>query len=381
MSPPASTLGRILQLLIVATFTWLGGPPHGFAQNPPMRGLRFWLDSSDIDANPKTRNPTQHVAVAAWKDKVRGITFVQKDWLRQPVMGKLKNAEAVRFHRNAHLIATDLQDVAFADNRLGTIVQMFDAHPGNEVSLGGLEIADSISTAYIATHICANGCAGAGLVGGVGIQANNGPFENAYYSGRMPVADGQFHVAIVASDSKEWLFNTDGQPIATLEKLLGKNEGRWFADIPNIDYMNLGSFTGGTMKPSPTDPAHIGNFGDIMIYSHVLAEDEMAQLSAYAQKKYRESTELPPAPSALGATRAYVKLSWDVMPEEVLGYNIYRKSRADAEYKRMNESILLTPKFVDFDVVSGRKYYYAVSSVAYKSKAEGDKSEALEVVP
>lgn len=381
MRPPASTLKQNLQLLIVAAVTCLGISSHGFAQTPPMRGLRFWLDATDIDANPKTKNPPQDAAIIAWRDKVRGVTLVQKDWLRQPVMGKLKNAEAVRFHENAHIIATGLQDVAFANNSVGTIVLMFDANPDDAVSLGGLEIADSASTAYIATHICANGCGRAGLVGGLGIQANNGPFDNAYSSGRMPVADGQFHVAIVASNSKKWLFNTDGQPITTTEQLLGENEGKWFADIPNIDYLNLGSFTGGTMKTSADDPGHIGSFGDIMIYSHLLTEDEMARLSAYAHKKYRESAALPSAPSAVAATRAYVQLTWDAMPEEVLGYNIHRKARVDTKFKRVNESILLTPSFVDFDIVPGRKYYYAVSSVAYKSKAEGDRSEALEVVP
>ena len=375
------TLRRIVGLLIVAGFAWLCCPPQGFAQGPPMRGLRFWLDATDIDANPKTRNPTQDVAVFTWKDKVRGITFVQNDWLRQPAMGKLKNADAVRFHRNAHMIAADLQNVAFADNTRGTIVQMFDAHPGNQISLGGLEVGDSSSTAYIATHICANGCGRAGLVGGVGIQANNGPFDNSYYSGRVPVADGEFHVAIVASNSEEWLFNTDRDPVATTEQLLGNNEGKWFADIPNIDYVNFGSFTGGTMKPSVGDPGHIGNIGDIMIYSHVLTEENMAQLYKYAQSKYRGSTGLPTAPSAGVATRTYVALEWDTIPEEVLGYNIYRKSRADGEYKRINELTLLTPRFIDFDVVSGRRYYYAVCSVAHKEKTEGDKSEALEVVP
>ena len=372
---------KIALLFIMTVAAWLGGPSRGYAQGPPVVGLRFWLDASDMDANPNTKNPTQDAAVAIWKDKIRGITLVQDDWLRQPVMGQLKNAEAVHFDKQSHLIATGLENVAFAGDTGGTIVQMFNARPLNEWSLAGLEIADSKSTAYIATHVCANGCWGTGLVGGLAIQANNGPFKNAYFSGRATVADGEFHIAIIASNTNEWLFNTDGKPVTTVEKMLGKNEGQWFADMPNVDTVNFGNFTAGTGKPSASEPGHIGSVGDILIYDHLLNEEEMAKLSEYAFAKYKKPAGVPPAPSAPFATRAYVELAWDAIPEDVLGYNVYRKSRVDDEYERINESTVKTPRFVDYDIVPGRTYYYAVCSVNYKYKTEGDKSEAIKVVP
>lgn len=83
-------------------------------------------------------------------------------------------------------------------------------------------------------------------------------------------------------------------------------------------------------------------------------------------------------PSADGGA-AHVDLSWAVgLEPNVAGYQVYRSERAGALGTRVNKQLLLTPAFRDMNVVSGRRYFYAVTAVN-RSGAESVPSSAVSV--
>jgi len=106
----------------------------------PRDGLAFWLDASDLDADPETENLADGQLVGKWTDRVAGITITQDDPELQPVVDTLgkTNAPAVRF--NADFLVGPLGDASFLDDQAGTIIVVFSAdhsHEGYGFEVGG----------------------------------------------------------------------------------------------------------------------------------------------------------------------------------------------------------------------------------------------------
>ena len=63
----------------------------------------------------------------------------------------------------------------------------------------------------------------------------------------------------------------------------------------------------------------------------------------------------------------HVHLSWDApqnSPVAVVGYNVYRSTGANYQYRRLNTSLIKGTTFEDYLAQSGRSYDYAVRSVS-----------------
>ncbi len=76
---------------------------------------------------------------------------------------------------------------------------------------------------------------------------------------------------------------------------------------------------------------------------------------------------------------AYVDLSWVVSSEpDLAGYRVYRSERAGVLGTSLDTQLLLTPAFRDMNVVSGRRYLYAVTAVD-RSGNESSPSAAIGV--
>ncbi|MGA9885441.1 MAG: hypothetical protein WBQ34_17125 [Candidatus Acidiferrales bacterium] len=95
----------------------------------------------------------------------------------------------------------------------------------------------------------------------------------------------------------------------------------------------------------------------------------------------------PAAPSGLigifvpagNRVPAYVDLSWGVSPEpDLAGYRVYRSEQAGVLGTPLDNQLLLTPAFRDMNVVSGRRYLYAVTAVD-RSGNESSPSAAIVV--
>ena len=120
-----------------------GAPPL----EPPNKGLRFWLDASDLDANPKTANPDFGSRVSGWTDRIGGISLTQDDPKLQPTLAAAHGpdkadgfvgAAGVRFE-NGFLVAP-LTNAMFAKDQQGALVVFYTArhsHEGYGFEVGG----------------------------------------------------------------------------------------------------------------------------------------------------------------------------------------------------------------------------------------------------
>ena len=112
-----------LQTYVAARYT------KGQAVQPPQKGLRFWLDAGDLDADPNTPNPPVGGAVTAWTDKIGGLKLTQPEPKLQPNLGQLGAAPAVQFQN--HFLKAEAARAAFRKDRRGAMVVIFSAtHQG-----------------------------------------------------------------------------------------------------------------------------------------------------------------------------------------------------------------------------------------------------------
>ncbi len=105
---------------------------RGETPEPPVHGLRFWLDAGDIDSNAETPNPAVGSRVSAWVDKVAKISLTQAEVGRQPMLTQLGEAPALMFDKSflkANISRSGA--VPFLDDQIGSIVVIFSAlHKG-----------------------------------------------------------------------------------------------------------------------------------------------------------------------------------------------------------------------------------------------------------
>ena len=107
---------------------------------PPQEDLQFWLDAGDLDADPATANPPNGTRVAAWVDRINGMTLGQSDSQLQPRMSTLgPNASAaVRFEND--FLRGSVAGAPFVTNKRGAIVVVYSAthdHEGYGFEVGG----------------------------------------------------------------------------------------------------------------------------------------------------------------------------------------------------------------------------------------------------
>jgi fibronectin type 3 domain-containing protein len=97
----------------------------------------------------------------------------------------------------------------------------------------------------------------------------------------------------------------------------------------------------------------------------------------------------PPAtPTGLQAVfsgdprRPFIDLAWTPNTEsDIAGYNVYRRSADEQEFKKLNTELVKTPAFRDNAVQPGTKYIYSVSAVDLRGNESPKSAEASETVP
>lgn len=124
-----------------------GGNGEAQSENqlPPQKGLRFWLDAGDLDADPSTLNPKADSAVSTWKDKISGVSIAQTDATRQPSLVAIDSQAGrpasigVRFEDD-FLVGSLTGDEEFLKNQTGSLVVVYTArnsHEGYGFEVGG----------------------------------------------------------------------------------------------------------------------------------------------------------------------------------------------------------------------------------------------------
>jgi fibronectin type 3 domain-containing protein len=84
-------------------------------------------------------------------------------------------------------------------------------------------------------------------------------------------------------------------------------------------------------------------------------------------------------PSA--AKQHTVTLTWKASPSQVSGYNIYRKSKSEKEYRKINSSPVDALTYLDTGVESGRTYHYVVRAVDPQGRESVNSHEFTVTIP
>jgi hypothetical protein len=133
-----------------------------------------------------------------------------------------------------------------------------------------------------------------GSAAGFGLQAMGGSLGNNYIFGRSPVNDDRLHTSIVNGDGKRWSFFTDGRGPETTGSNAGTNKGQWFDDLSDPRHVTLGQYSEGTGRIKTAGAHHVGEFSQILIYDHPLAEVERHAIEEWLQAKYSETASDSP---------------------------------------------------------------------------------------
>ncbi len=340
---------------------------------PDVDGLRFWLDGSDIDADPATDNPPVGEPVTDWIDKICGIALSQVDSFYQPVVSELgENGAGSVLFDDDFLIALDVSPAWF-DDPAGSIVVVYTQTNAGEAY--GFEVADPATQGFISTVMFAD------QNGGFGMQSWRIDGTNNYVFDTTPTADGARHATIVNADGAIWDFYTDGafDPGAT-GSLAGNNVGNWYGLLPNPSYISLGQYADGLAAPQTYD--HKGHFAEILIFDHPLDSDERDEIWDYIDEKYGGEAQPCPAPSGLVATPAEIEiaLDWnDVDCPNLEGYNVYRAEASGGPYQKLHTNPMADSTLTDEDISFDVTYYYVVTAVGAGGES-GSSNEASAVV-
>ena len=76
-----------------------------------------------------------------------------------------------------------------------------------------------------------------------------------------------------------------------------------------------------------------------------------------------------------------VTLTWKASPSRVSGYNVYRKSKSETDYRKINSSLVPGLKYVDTSVERGATYHYVVRAVDTEGHESVDSHEFTVAIP
>ena len=76
-----------------------------------------------------------------------------------------------------------------------------------------------------------------------------------------------------------------------------------------------------------------------------------------------------------------VTLTWKASPSHVPGYNVYRKSKSETDYRKINPSLVQGLKYIDSSVESGATYHYVVRAVDAEGHESANSQEFTVVIP
>ena len=130
---------------------------------------------------------------------------------------------------------------------------------------------------------------------GFGVQVVN-QAGNDYFFAKRSVHAEEPNLGIIQSNGQQWTI-ADADSLAELGSLSGANRGQWFATIARPEFMSLGKHTAGTGQAQGAE--HSGKFAEILIYDHVLDEDELRRVREYFKSRYLDATQAVDAQTPL----------------------------------------------------------------------------------
>ena len=131
----ASFHGKLSQLMIFSeplAAEQLKLPPQELSQLP---SLRFWLDASDLDADPDTLNPKIGESVETWTDKVSGLVFRPLSDDQTPQVSDLGEVGLPAIEFDTDFLHASVSDLPWLKDERGTIVTIFTSTDEQEAYL------------------------------------------------------------------------------------------------------------------------------------------------------------------------------------------------------------------------------------------------------
>jgi hypothetical protein len=106
--------------------------PQELGQLP---SLCFWLDASDLDANPETPNPKSGEPVDAWTDKVSGLVFRPLSEDQTPQVSHIGEASSPAVEFGNDFLLAPASKLPWLEDEQGTIVTVFTSTNEQEAYL------------------------------------------------------------------------------------------------------------------------------------------------------------------------------------------------------------------------------------------------------
>ena len=283
---------------------------------PPNRGLRFWLDASDLDADGISNNLTLGSEVHLWRDKILGLEFEPVEVAPQLAPLGPHGAHSVRFFGGDVLQELDDLHAEFLSDSRGsiTIVYTNQNGQGENVPSGHSFLAGRLGK-FVGTIVLDNDTVQAGF--GIRTQ-RNGPVAGVPPS----VNDGATHWSTITADGSQWQFFTDSAGPLPTAIGSGKNTGHWFGVNSSYEELTLGGFV--LRDGTSQGMGWVGDIAEVLIYDHVLTNTERTAVDEYVKAKYFDLSVSPLVVSDIRSqmhdvsSSLYVRSEFDVtVPGEI----------------------------------------------------------------
>ena len=124
--------GRLAQVLVFDRVLSEDEIKLGWQELAKLDGLRFWLDASDLDADPATKNPEVGNEVIAWTDKVSGVTLSKVADERVPRMTFLPESTIPAVEFDADFLRGSAKGLTFLKSAMGSVVTVFSSKDDDE---------------------------------------------------------------------------------------------------------------------------------------------------------------------------------------------------------------------------------------------------------
>ncbi len=104
----------------------------GWQQIAELDGLQFWLDASDLDADPLTVNPAIGENVDFWKDRITGIQLSSIGNERTPRLDVLPDSTIPAVVFDGDFLRGSAEGLPFLKNKTGTLITVFSSQDEDE---------------------------------------------------------------------------------------------------------------------------------------------------------------------------------------------------------------------------------------------------------
>ncbi|MGA7625139.1 MAG: choice-of-anchor D domain-containing protein, partial [Candidatus Acidiferrales bacterium] len=187
---------------------------------------------------------------------------------------------------------------------------------------------------------------------------------------------GQPAVITLSASPSSLSFGNETVGSSSSKQVTVKNTGNVNADISSVSVAGTGFTLSGSSGGVSLEP------GQSETYTVKFDPRSAASDSGTLTVNSNASTAVKVGLSGTGVTaptNLTVTLKWDASSSKVSGYFVYRSTKSDGPYSKLNSSVDGSTSYTDSTIAAGQTYYYVVAAVS-PSNVESRYSNQVEVV-